>query len=207
MKTKKSQIKKKYSKKKYFKNKCVIFDFDQCLMKEHWFSLYKNYNPEELNKVIVKLEDFGLEKDIIKLFRKLKSKKIKIIIASFGKREIIKHVLKLFISEGFKIIDLKKINGIKKFDIAISTPSDILVPSADYYYSDGMKVIGDKNPQLDLIKKKLHIKNIKKDMIFFDDSPDNITGAKSEGYTAHQVEPFSRLQGLEELKNFFGLDI
>ena len=41
---------KKISKKNPLKNKCVVFDFDQCLMKEHWFSLYKKYNQEELNK-------------------------------------------------------------------------------------------------------------------------------------------------------------
>ena len=203
---------------------CVVFDFDRCLMKEHsltdFRSLQKkkqNENPkysvdkcveeyvtEKLNNI--SLNEFGLESKILNLFKFLKDKNIKIAIASFGYKAIIRKYIE-FIKEKleketiefeFRINDkLKSITeeDYNNFDIFISTPID--VSGENVIGIEGSRVLEGKVPQLDLIKKKLGLE--KNNMIFFDDTPDNITGAIGKGYAnSFTTMPFDDNEPQEE---------
>ena len=94
--------------------KCVVFDFDECLMEEHIYRKYKDKKDEIENTGVVltkmdyikeikpDLSHFGLKEDILPLFQLLKAKNIKIVIASFGVRELIEHYLNFLSKESLK---------------------------------------------------------------------------------------------------------
>ena len=68
----------------------VCFDFDQCLMKGHWWGKHKN-NP--LDTISPQPSDFAHD-DIGDLFRRLAAiEGVKLAVASFGRRDVIHKAL------------------------------------------------------------------------------------------------------------------
>ena len=173
------------------KYKCVVaFDFDNCLMKGHWLSKYLKTNITSSNFTDDILfgdsYGFGLNKSkVLELFNFLnKQKHVLIAIASFGRRDIIYWVLNYLGNH------LDKYDGWNKTthyadNIYITTPGDFNDLQGNPI-EDGFDTLGNKNPQLKKISADVFndiTNDSLKRIIFFDDSPTNITKANELGVT------------------------
>jgi hypothetical protein len=166
------------SKPKYI----VAFDFDYCLMKDHWWITYKNTAIDGIPDA--KLLDFGHATINTLLTNLVSNPDVIVAIASFGRKDIINKVL-------------RTANIIDKDKIFITTPGDFRQPyGTQKVISEGVD-LGDKNPQLKFIADTFFgittpekmIETMNK-IIFFDDSQKNITNANHIGVNAHRAKPF-----------------
>lgn len=148
----------------------VVFDFDQCLMKEHWWG---NYKDAPIETIEFAPDDFA-HPQIKTLFTAIRSVPgVTIAVASFGRKDVIEKAIESVLGSNHGVY--------------ITTPRDYAG------YKDGQSM-GDKNTQLKNIAehfgsngKPLSLKN----MIFFDDSDHNITSAKAIGVTAQIAAPYT----------------
>ena len=155
--------------------KLVIFDFDECLMNESVAISFSEKTFEETRegwKLNGRL--LMVQKTHTLLNTHLKEDKIQFAIASFGRREVIRSVLfKLFPDDHQKIY--------------ITTPGDY------ENHRDTIGSLGNKNTQIKHIMKTFFGKGMrKKDVIFYDDSPNNVDAAQAQfpDMTIHLVKPF-----------------
>lgn len=147
----------------------VAFDFDSCLMKDHWWGTHKNNLLDTINP---KPKHFAHD-NIKDLFRRLLNMAgVKVAIASFGRHDVINKAIVSVVGE-----DLAK-------KVYITTPRDF------DGYKDGFPVKGFKNPQLKKIMKTYSLTN--DNIIFFDDSSKNVKEANKIGVKSYQTAPFTR---------------
>ena len=148
-------------------DKAVVFDFDKCLMKSHWWARHKN-NP--LATINPQPEDFG-HSDIGGLFRRLLGLGVTVCVASFGRHDVIKKAIRATVPENLAA------------RIFVTTPRDF-----EGFRDGGSMGAHFKNSELGLICETFSLQP--EDVVFFDDSKDNIKHARLYGCAAHVTMPF-----------------
>jgi hypothetical protein len=187
----------------------VIFDFDYCLMKGDWTSIWRNLKtnnelsslpiPGDKSGFEIKLKsgeiiqfnnDFGFVTEgtvdkttQVKDFFSELNNKAYIYIASYGYYECIETVLKKVLGGSF-VDDY----------IKILTPELYKKPGTDTYYEGGTDLEDNKEEILTDILKEMEKKmeDIKKEnCVFFDDDENNVETANKLGIIGRQDAPFS----------------
>ena len=149
--------------------KAVVFDFDLCLLKDHWWGRHQNAPLATINP---RPHHFG-HSNIGALFTKiLRIDGVALAVASFGRHDVIKKAINSVLPTG--------LTG----QVFVTTPRDFAG------FEDGW-AMGDeyKNMQLRLICTTFGL--AAKDIVFFDDSEDNVVEARAMGCAAHMVKPFT----------------
>ena len=103
---------------------------------------------------------------------------MRVAIASFGRKDVIKKALKSILK--------KRAN-----EVFVTTPSDF----SDFGYKDGSN-IGNKNLQLRYISEHFNVSLDK--FLFFDDSDNNVRSARQINIEAIKAAPFN-----EEYEGYF----
>ena len=174
LKKKNNSIKKKASKSKI--EYIVCFDFDQCLMTNHWYRDTLSYSKiNRLNNLIPPKEDFA-HPNIKELFIDLIDRlNVKVAIASFGFTKVIYNTLVNLLGKPYA--------------------DKIFIITPGYFKGDGLKegdhhLLGNKNIQLKRIAWRYYLENKLNKIIFFDDDRKNIDPAVDIGINAHVAAPY-----------------
>lgn len=160
----------------------VAFDFDKCLMKDHWFGTHR-YNAIDTINPLAK--DFALKNAPAFFERLVNIPHVRVAVASFGRKDVI----------------TKAINSVLPPHLAakvyITTPGDFP------HTRDGTG-LPDKNRQLERVSEKfgVHLSRI----IFFDDDAKNISAANNIGVNAVFSAPFND-NHLQTVSAFVGVDM
>jgi len=165
-------------------SRAVVFDFDKCLMKNHWWGDYRNRPIEGINP---QPTDFG-HSNITALFESILAVEgVLLAVASFGRHDVIKKAIT-------SAIGAEKAEG-----VFVTTPGDF--PG----YVDGCSMGAQyKNTELTLIMDTYNV--AAEDIIFFDDSKDNVKHAQKMGCTAHVVMPFTD-DHVPHINAFLGVEL
>jgi len=156
--------------KKPAAHKAVVFDFDKCLMRDHWWAKYRTRPLEQINP---KPAHFGHDDIGGLLERMLNINGVIVCVASFGRHDVIAKAIRSSVSQ--TLADR----------VFITTPGDF------EGYTDGCSMgTSYKNRELNLICDKYGI--APQDIVFFDDSRDNVAHARELGCAAHVTMPFTR---------------
>jgi len=149
----------------------VCFDFDKCLMSDHWWGRYKNADIKGVNP---SPNDFAHD-DIGDLLERLFNMDgVQVAVASFGRRDVIYKAIASAV--GTELADT----------VYITTPGDF------DGYRDGFSM-GEsyKNAELEKLCNDIGVEP--NQVIFFDDSEPNISHACDMGVNAHVTAPFLRI--------------
>lgn len=148
----------------------VCFDFDKCLMSDHWWGRYKN---SPIDGIKPTPEDFAHDDIGDLLDRLLNMDGVQVAVASFGRRDVIYKAIASAVGEA------------RADTVYITTPGDF------EGYRDGFSM-GDQYKCAELEKLCNDIGVKPEQVIFFDDSEPNITHAVDMGVNAHVTAPFNR---------------
>lgn len=149
------------------RRKAVVFDFDRCLMKKHWWMMHHEVS---LDKVNPQPQDFGHPNITAVLARLLSDPQTDLVaVASFGRADVIRKALS-------GVVEQHRLR-----DIYVTTPKD-------FGLSEGTSM-GTKDQMLTDISKRFHIRL--SEIVFFDDTLRNVEAARKLGVRAYEAAPFS----------------
>ncbi len=182
---------------------CVVIDFDNCLANGHLTGEMKKQIDRQSGELLLSIAKRIIREHMVKetdrkdmlkhIFKNILDQNKKIVIASFGYRDLIKEYLITILGQFESNIGFLNDEGTLHKGIFITTPSDVTNPYTKKNYLENNKIPDGKNPQLDLIVEKLDRVN-KNNIIFFDDTLYNILLASKHGYPySYNVYPFPEI--------------
>lgn len=145
----------------------IVLDFDRCLMRENYCYPHRITPIDQIEPLE---KDFGLESPQTDLNSLLDNTRVRLAIASFGRKDIIN-----------KALD-QVINKEHRDKIIVKTPQD--VGGRDWYHPNP----ANKNKMLEQIAQETGIPFTR--MILFDDNKNNLHAAKKIGVETQHAEPF-----------------
>ena len=193
----------------------VIFDFDECLMKDSWTGLINDLG-NGIGKEDLPDTNSNVDKSV-EIFKKNVDTKREVktpFVPSFGfitgtnkvgrDAEVVEFFTKLtqkavvyIASYGYKDVIYKVLeNALREASyllqkIIIITPSNFTIPKTPNYYDDGQDMGDNKKKMLTWIKQQnpgISLINY----VFYDDNQDNVNTANSLGMTGKLAYPFSQ---------------
>jgi hypothetical protein len=161
------QVQKKAEKNEPSEKVSVVLDFDRCLMKDNFCYPHRDTS---IAQVKVSENDFGLKSPRKDLNAFLDDQRVRLSIASFGRKDIINKALDLVIDEKHRD------------KIIVKTPQD--VGGRDWYHPNP----ANKNKMIEQIAQETGIPFER--TILFDDNSRNLTDTQKIGVASQYAEPF-----------------